>query len=166
MPVPSSVTVTRMPASPDSAARSVTTSIRRAPLRRAFWASSANTSESVALKKRVTRAMALSWTRARIGAGRSERCMAMLSRRMLKRKRPPVGAGGAHGAVAGAWRGRLRDAAQEGWYLQRLGVGVVAIAAVRRKDPLPDRGDIAAAIGDRDTRRVVIRRGRAGVGGG
>ncbi|MCY4122338.1 MAG: hypothetical protein OXG72_15620 [Acidobacteria bacterium] len=63
MPAPLSLTRT----SP----RSIVTSTRVAPARRAFWNTSLSVSTVVALKKRLTRVMASSWTRARMVAGSS-----------------------------------------------------------------------------------------------
>ena len=70
MPLPSSLTVTRMAGEARSCSMaSVVTATRVAPLRREFWISSVNAWASPASKKRVTRSMAPSWTRARIVAG-------------------------------------------------------------------------------------------------
>ena len=73
MPLPSSPTVMRMAAEGSSWLTTlVTTATRVAPLRREFWMSSVNAWASPASKKRVTRSMAPSWTRARMVAGRWE----------------------------------------------------------------------------------------------
>ena len=70
MPLPSSLTVTRMAGEVSSWLTTlVTTATRVAPLRHEFWMSSVNAWASPASKKRVTRSMAPSWTRARIVAG-------------------------------------------------------------------------------------------------
>ena len=61
MPAPSSVTVTRYRRSDTNSPR---TEIAVAPARRAFCKSSTKASSRVALKKRLTRSIALSWTRA------------------------------------------------------------------------------------------------------
>ena len=61
MPAPSSVTVTRYWRSETNSLRTV---IAVAPARRAFCSSSTKASSRVALKKRLTRSITLSWTRA------------------------------------------------------------------------------------------------------
>ena len=66
MPAPSSLTVTDK-RSGDSGA--VATWMPVALARRAFWRSSTKMSSRVALKKRVTRSIAASWTRAWMVAG-------------------------------------------------------------------------------------------------
>ena len=90
MPSPLSVTVTRMPPKASaSGTASVTTWSLVAPARRAFWISSTKASASVALKKRVTRSMAPSWTRARMVVGNWERSvMALISRAVVKGEAP------------------------------------------------------------------------------
>ena len=66
-PVPSSVTVTRMPPPSPSGKPLVSTLTQVAPARRAFCSSSLKMSAGVDEKNLVTRRSAPSWTRARIG---------------------------------------------------------------------------------------------------
>ena len=172
MPSPSSLTVTRMAAEVWSWLRtSVTTATRVAPLRREFWMSSVNAWASPASKKRVTRSMAPSWTRARIVAatlvpgtlvpGRwVGSVMAVVSHESGGRKgappngpegRRPEGRRAEDRRPAGRREGtRSLRAAQEGGDLESVAGahagGIAAVARNRRRGRDVSGGRIAVAV--------------------